>query len=84
MTGTSQTPALLSGRLALAPGVIESPITAVTREDPARLRSLMTRIPIGRLGQPEDLVGALIFFASDKSRYVTGITLAADGGFLAV
>jgi len=69
---------------ALAPGVIETPMTAVTRENPERLQSFMTRIPMGRLGQPEDLVGPVIFLASDMSRYVTGITLAVDGGFLAV
>jgi len=69
---------------ALAPGVIETPMTAATRENPERLRSFMTRIPMGRLGQPEDLVGPVIFLACDMSRYVTGITLAVDGGFLAV
>lgn len=69
---------------ALAPGVIETPMTAVTRENPAHLQTFMARIPMGRLGQPEDLVGPVIFLASDMSRYVTGITLAVDGGFLAV
>jgi NAD(P)-dependent dehydrogenase (short-subunit alcohol dehydrogenase family) len=69
---------------ALAPGVIETPMTAATRENPGRLQSFMARIPMGRLGQPEDLVGPVIFLASDMSRYVTGITLAVDGGFLAV
>lgn len=69
---------------ALAPGVIETPMTAVTRENPERLRTFMARIPLGRLGQTEDLVGPVIFLASDMSRYVTGITLAVDGGFLAV
>ena len=69
---------------ALAPGVIETPMTAATREDPSRLQSFMTRIPMGRVGQTEDLVGPVIFLASDMSRYVTGITLPVDGGFLAV
>jgi NAD(P)-dependent dehydrogenase (short-subunit alcohol dehydrogenase family) len=59
-------------------------MTAVTRDNPERLQSFMTRIPMGRLGQPEDLVGPVIFLASDMARYVTGITLAVDGGFLAV
>ncbi len=59
-------------------------MTAVTREDPERLKTFMNRIPLGRLGQTEDLVGPVIFLASDMSRYVTGITLAVDGGFLAV
>ena len=69
---------------AVAPGVIETPMTAATRENPARLQAFMTRIPMGRLGQTEDLVGPVIFLASDMSRYVTGITLPVDGGFLAV
>ncbi|BEP71084.1 MULTISPECIES: SDR family NAD(P)-dependent oxidoreductase [unclassified Variovorax] len=69
---------------ALAPGVIETPMTAATRENPQRLESFMTRIPLGRVGQTEDLVGPVIFLASDMSRYVTGITLPVDGGFLAV
>jgi NAD(P)-dependent dehydrogenase (short-subunit alcohol dehydrogenase family) len=59
-------------------------MTAVTRDNPERLQSFMTRIPMGRLGQPEDLVGPVIFLASDMARYVTGITLAVNGGFLAV
>jgi NAD(P)-dependent dehydrogenase (short-subunit alcohol dehydrogenase family) len=69
---------------ALAPGVIETPMTAATRDDPTRLQSFMTRIPMGRVGQTDDLVGPVIFLASDMSRYVTGITLPVDGGFLAV
>lgn len=69
---------------ALAPGVIETPMTAATRDNPARLESFMARIPMGRVGQTQDLVGPVIFLASDMSRYVTGITLPVDGGFLAV
>jgi NAD(P)-dependent dehydrogenase (short-subunit alcohol dehydrogenase family) len=69
---------------ALAPGVIATPMTAATRENPQRLESFMGRIPMGRVGETEDLVGPVIFLASDMSRYVTGITLAVDGGFLAV
>lgn len=69
---------------ALAPGVIATPMTAATREDPKRLEGFMTRIPMGRVGETEDLVGPVIFLASDMSRYVTGITLPVDGGFLAV
>jgi NAD(P)-dependent dehydrogenase (short-subunit alcohol dehydrogenase family) len=69
---------------ALAPGVIETPMTAATRDNPERLVAFMSRIPMGRVGQTEDLVGPVIFLASDMSRYVTGITLPVDGGFLAV
>lgn len=69
---------------ALAPGVIATPMTAATREDPGRLESFMARIPMGRVGETEDLVGPVIFLASDMARYVTGVTLPVDGGFLAV
>jgi NAD(P)-dependent dehydrogenase (short-subunit alcohol dehydrogenase family) len=69
---------------ALAPGVIETPMTKATRENPERLKTFLARIPLGRLGQTEDLVGPVIFLASDMSRYVTGVTLPVDGGFLAV
>jgi NAD(P)-dependent dehydrogenase (short-subunit alcohol dehydrogenase family) len=69
---------------ALAPGVIATPMTAATREDPSRFEKFMTRIPMGRVGETEDLIGPVIFLASDMSRYVTGITLPVDGGFLAV
>jgi NAD(P)-dependent dehydrogenase (short-subunit alcohol dehydrogenase family) len=69
---------------ALAPGVIATPMTAATREDPSRLQGFMTRIPMGRVGETEDLVGPIVFLASDMARYVTGITLPVDGGFLAV
>ena len=69
---------------AIAPGVIETPMTASTREDPAKLASFMQRIPLGRVGQPDDLVGPVVFLASSMARYVTGVSLPVDGGFLAV
>ncbi len=69
---------------ALAPGVIETPMTAATRENPERLEKFMSRIPMGRVGQPSDLVGPVVFLSSAMSSYVTGVTLAVDGGFLAI
>jgi NAD(P)-dependent dehydrogenase (short-subunit alcohol dehydrogenase family) len=69
---------------ALAPGVIATPMTEATRAHPERLEKFMTRIPMGRVGQPEDLVGPVLFLSSSLSAYVTGITLPVDGGFLAV
>jgi len=68
---------------AIAPGVIETPMTDSTRSDPARLARFMTRIPMNRVGQPEELVGAVLFLASSMSTYVTGVTLPVDGGYLA-
>jgi NAD(P)-dependent dehydrogenase (short-subunit alcohol dehydrogenase family) len=69
---------------ALAPGVIETPMTAATRDNPERLEKFMSRIPMGRVGQPNELVGPVVFLASRLSTYVTGVTLAVDGGFLAI
>ena len=68
---------------AIAPGVIETPMTSYTREAPDRLEKFMGRTPMGRVGQPQELVGPVIFLASDMASYVTGVTLAVDGGFLA-
>ncbi|WP_341702821.1 glucose 1-dehydrogenase [Ferrovibrio sp.] len=68
---------------ALAPGVIATPMTAATREDPEKLQKFTARIPMGRVGQPDELVGPVVFLASHMSTYVTGVTLPIDGGFLA-
>lgn len=69
---------------ALAPGVIETPMTDVTRANPERLARFMARIPSGRVGQPQELAGAAVFLASDLASYVNGVTLPVDGGTLAV
>jgi NAD(P)-dependent dehydrogenase (short-subunit alcohol dehydrogenase family) len=68
---------------AIAPGVIETPMTATTRDDPDRLAGFMTRTPLGRVGQPEELIGPVIFLASSMSSYVNGVILPVDGGYLA-
>ncbi|MEQ8331768.1 glucose 1-dehydrogenase [Nisaea sp.] len=69
---------------AIAPGPMKTDITLPTREDPERYRQFLTRIPLGRFGDPEELVGPALFLASDMSTYVTGTTLVVDGGYLAV
>jgi NAD(P)-dependent dehydrogenase (short-subunit alcohol dehydrogenase family) len=69
---------------AIAPGVIETPMTTATREAPEKLERFMLRTPMARVGQPEELVGPVIFLASEMASYITGVTLAVDGGFLAV
>ena len=68
---------------ALAPGVIETPMTAPTREAPEKLARFMQRTPMKRVGQPQELIGPIVFLASDMASYVTGVTLPVDGGFLA-
>lgn len=69
---------------AIAPGVIVTPMTDVTRSDPQRLEKFMVRIPLGRLGEGHEIAGAAVFLASDLATYVTGVTLPVDGGILAV
>ncbi len=69
---------------ALAPGVIETPMTDATRSNPERLARFMVRIPSGRLGQPQELAGPAVFLASELASYVNGVTLPIDGGTLAV
>lgn len=69
---------------ALAPGLIETPMNAASRDDPTWLQNYLARIPMGRAGKPADLVGPVVFLSSAMSEYITGVTLVVDGGFLAV
>jgi 2-deoxy-D-gluconate 3-dehydrogenase len=68
---------------AIAPGYMATENTRPLREDPARNRAILERIPAGRWGTPEDLQGAAVFLASAASQYMHGYTLAVDGGWLA-
>ena len=68
---------------AIAPGVIETAMTVTTRGTPATMEKFMLRTPLGRVGQAEELVGPVIFLASDMASYITGVTLPIDGGFMA-
>jgi len=69
---------------ALAPGWIATPMTAALREDEARNRTILDRTPMGRWGEPADLVGPALFLASDAARFVTGTVLPVDGGYAAM
>lgn len=68
---------------AIAPGYIQTDNTKQIREDEKRNKEILSRIPAGRWGTPEDISGSVIFLASDASNYVNGHTLAVDGGWLA-
>ncbi len=67
----------------IAPGFIETDITAGIRQDKERHSWISGRIPIGRWGKPDDLSGAALFLSSPASDYVSGIVLPVDGGYLA-
>ena len=64
----------------VAPGAIETPINTKLLNDPEKLNSLLKNIPLGRLGQPDDVSGLVAFLASDDAAYVTGTTFVVDGG----
>jgi 3-oxoacyl-[acyl-carrier protein] reductase len=65
---------------AIAPGFIETQMTAVLSEEVRK--SMMSRIPLGRLGRPEDVADAVLFLASDRAGYITGQVLTVDGGMV--
>ena len=69
---------------AIAPGPTLTGLTRASYIDPEARRATEVLIPLGRLGQPDDLVGAVLFLASDESRWVTGSTVTVDGGYLAI
>lgn len=67
---------------AIAPGYIATDNTQALREDGARSRSILDRIPAGRWGAAGDLAGATVFLAAPASDYVSGTVLPVDGGWL--
>jgi 2-deoxy-D-gluconate 3-dehydrogenase len=67
---------------AIAPGYIATDNTQALRDDAARNRSVVERIPAGRWGRPTDLAGATVFLASPASAYVHGAIIPVDGGWL--
>lgn len=64
----------------IAPGQFNTPMARVVTAFPERLAKALTVIPMGRIGEPQDIVGPALFFASDLSNYVNGQTLFIDGG----
>jgi 2-deoxy-D-gluconate 3-dehydrogenase len=68
---------------AIAPGYMATNNTAALRADPVRSEQILTRIPAGRWGTPEDLAGVAVFLASPASDYVNGHVLLVDGGWMA-
>jgi glucose 1-dehydrogenase len=66
----------------VAPGAINTPINKSLLADKPKLDALLRNIPLGRLGQPEDVASIVAFLASDEASYVTGSTYFVDGGLI--
>ncbi len=69
---------------AIAPGVVETPLTAQIKADPGWYNAYATKGALGRWAKPEELAGAVVYLASEASSFVTGSVLAVDGGWTAV
>ena len=67
---------------AVAPGWIATPLTQALQDDATRTAQILSRTPLGRWGQPEDVADPALFLASTAARFITGVILPIDGGYL--
>jgi glucose 1-dehydrogenase len=66
----------------IAPGAVETPMDAEIKGDLEQYRSLLSEIPLGRMGKPEEVAALAVYLASDAAAYVTGSTFVVDGGMM--
>lgn len=68
---------------AISPGMIETPMIDPVKQDPKMMEAILARVPLHRVGKPEEVSNLVLFLASDASSYMTGSTVVIDGGWLA-
>jgi glucose 1-dehydrogenase len=66
----------------IAPGAIDTPMDAPLKKHPDQMEELLSEIPLGRMGEPEEVAALAVYLASDASAYVTGSTFTIDGGMM--
>jgi glucose 1-dehydrogenase len=66
----------------IGPGAIDTPMDAPLKANPELFNELLSHIPLGRMGQPEEIGNCAVFLASDEAAYVTGATFFVDGGLM--
>ncbi|MBD3360250.1 SDR family oxidoreductase, partial [Candidatus Peregrinibacteria bacterium] len=69
---------------AIGPGMIDTPMIDESGMNEEQIEATLSRIPLHRMGKPEEISAAVVFFASEEASYVNGATLFVDGGWLAV
>jgi NAD(P)-dependent dehydrogenase (short-subunit alcohol dehydrogenase family) len=67
----------------VCPGVIETPMTAALRDDPAWTERVLRHYPLQRFGRPEEIACAILYLSSEEAAFVTGVALPVDGGYTA-
>ena len=65
------------------PGPIDTPMLQAGFVDPERMKRVMSKVPMGRVGQPEEIAYGVLFLSSDESSFITGAGLVIDGGYIA-
>jgi NAD(P)-dependent dehydrogenase (short-subunit alcohol dehydrogenase family) len=68
---------------AISPGAIETPMIDPMKQDPKMMEAILAKIPLHRVGKPEEVSNLVLFLASDASSYMTGSDVVIDGGWLA-